>query len=293
MVSKIGEKIQRLRKEHGLTQAQLATRVNVSPQAVSKWENGDAMPDVAMLGILAQIFEVSTDYLILNDATNENREEDNITCDDADSTEVVQDEVIEPVEDVAAVESGDSESDTVAEGNDSPDTSATARDNSGTSETSTDVYRVFTKEERKEAKHNLDRTKTLKWTAYFAPIVWATLLLGVYIAALAIGYVPMKENIGAVPALSTAIVVSVVAGLLLINYVLFRVAMTYRKFLGNTKPYKYPKNGAEWIGGAIKRAVAWLLRYLIAVKLFYDENKAMKREIEVLDNVLVEIDKHI
>ena len=43
----IGENLKRLRKEKGLTQEQLAERLNVSFQAVSKWECGDGYPDAA------------------------------------------------------------------------------------------------------------------------------------------------------------------------------------------------------------------------------------------------------
>ena len=45
----IGENLKRLRKEKGLTQEQLAERLNVSFQAVSKWECGDGYPDIVML----------------------------------------------------------------------------------------------------------------------------------------------------------------------------------------------------------------------------------------------------
>ena len=56
--------IKRLRKEKGLTQTQLAELLNLDQTAVSKWENGKALPDTQMLVRLAQFFDVSTDYLL-------------------------------------------------------------------------------------------------------------------------------------------------------------------------------------------------------------------------------------
>lgn len=54
--------LQKLRKQRGVTQEQLATHLGVSPQAVSKWENG-SYPDGDLLPRLADYFEVSIDYL--------------------------------------------------------------------------------------------------------------------------------------------------------------------------------------------------------------------------------------
>ncbi len=60
---KLGEKIRSLRKERNISQEVLANYLGVSFQAVSKWENGDTMPDVAMIPAIASFFEVSTDDL--------------------------------------------------------------------------------------------------------------------------------------------------------------------------------------------------------------------------------------
>jgi len=60
---KIGEKIKELRKKRGVTQEQLAENLGVSFQAVSKWENNIAYPDIALVPALASFFEVTTDYL--------------------------------------------------------------------------------------------------------------------------------------------------------------------------------------------------------------------------------------
>lgn len=56
--------IKSLRKEKGLTQVQLAEAFNLDQTAISKWENGKALPDTQMLIRLAAFFDVSTDYLL-------------------------------------------------------------------------------------------------------------------------------------------------------------------------------------------------------------------------------------
>lgn len=60
-IERIGKKLVFLRKEHGYTQEQL---VQVSPQAVSKWENGKALPDTALLPALAKTLHTSIDNLL-------------------------------------------------------------------------------------------------------------------------------------------------------------------------------------------------------------------------------------
>lgn len=63
----IADNIVLLRKEKGLTQAQLAEKLNYSDKAVSKWERGESLPDVAVLKSLAEILGVSVDYLLESD----------------------------------------------------------------------------------------------------------------------------------------------------------------------------------------------------------------------------------
>ena len=60
----IGKRIMTLRKQKGLTQEQLAERVSVSPQAVSKWENDISCPDIAIIPKLAEVLGVTTDELL-------------------------------------------------------------------------------------------------------------------------------------------------------------------------------------------------------------------------------------
>ena len=60
----IGKRIALLRKEKGLTQEELAKHMDVSPQAVSKWENDQTCPDISALPKLAKLFGVSVDELL-------------------------------------------------------------------------------------------------------------------------------------------------------------------------------------------------------------------------------------
>lgn len=64
IVNHIGVKIKELRKKKDLTQEKLAEYLNVSFQAISKWETGIASPDLSMIVPLARLFEVSTDELL-------------------------------------------------------------------------------------------------------------------------------------------------------------------------------------------------------------------------------------
>ena len=67
----LGKKIKQLRFKAGLTQEQLADKLGIGPQSVSKWENAVAMPDISTLPLLAEIFGVSIDDLF--DLTTEQR----------------------------------------------------------------------------------------------------------------------------------------------------------------------------------------------------------------------------
>ena len=60
----LGERIKHHRKRLNLTQEQLAERLGVSAQAVSKWENNLACPDISILPVLAEVFGISTDELL-------------------------------------------------------------------------------------------------------------------------------------------------------------------------------------------------------------------------------------
>ena len=60
----IGKNIAAHRKRSGLTQVELADKLNYSDKAVSKWERGDSVPDVLTLAQLAQLFGVTVDDLL-------------------------------------------------------------------------------------------------------------------------------------------------------------------------------------------------------------------------------------
>lgn len=60
----LGEKIKKARIESGLTQEQLAGKMMVSRQAITKWEADKGIPDVSNLKLLAQLLSVSVDYLL-------------------------------------------------------------------------------------------------------------------------------------------------------------------------------------------------------------------------------------
>ena len=62
-----GHIIKNLRTKNNMTQERLAELLNISPQAVSRWETGAAMPDISLLPPLANLFGVTTDYLLSMD----------------------------------------------------------------------------------------------------------------------------------------------------------------------------------------------------------------------------------
>lgn len=62
----LGEKIQELRRKGGMSQDELAEKLDVSRQAVSKWERDEAVPETEKVIRLAQEFQVSIDFLLLS-----------------------------------------------------------------------------------------------------------------------------------------------------------------------------------------------------------------------------------
>ena len=59
-----GETIKKLRKQKDMTQEQLAEYLNISPQAISRWEINSTLPDITLIPMLANIFDVTTDMLL-------------------------------------------------------------------------------------------------------------------------------------------------------------------------------------------------------------------------------------
>ena len=62
-----GDRVKQLREAHNYSQVQLATKLHVSKQAISNWENNNIMPSIEMLIKLADLFGVSTDFLLERD----------------------------------------------------------------------------------------------------------------------------------------------------------------------------------------------------------------------------------
>ena len=60
----IAKNIQKLRQEKGMTQLELAEKLNYSDKTVSKWERGESLPDIVVLKTIADLFEVTLDYLV-------------------------------------------------------------------------------------------------------------------------------------------------------------------------------------------------------------------------------------
>ena len=67
---KIGKKIMDLRKKNGLSQEELAEKIGVARQTISKWELGETSPDLKQSKELSKIFNVSLDELVSNDIQN-------------------------------------------------------------------------------------------------------------------------------------------------------------------------------------------------------------------------------
>ena len=73
----LADKIIRLRKKNGWSQEDLADKMNVSRQAVSKWEGAQTIPDLEKILQLSILFGVSTDYLLKDEIEDEELTNDN------------------------------------------------------------------------------------------------------------------------------------------------------------------------------------------------------------------------
>ena len=71
-----GEKLFSLRKSQKLSQEELSEKLGVTRQAVSRWENGETMPDSPNLLEICNLFDVSADYLLRDDITFQKKETD-------------------------------------------------------------------------------------------------------------------------------------------------------------------------------------------------------------------------
>jgi len=82
------ENLKKLSKEKNISQEQLAEKLNISRQAISKWESGKAYPDIDNLILLRDIFNVSLDELIVNEKADKEKsinQEEYVSSDNKDS----------------------------------------------------------------------------------------------------------------------------------------------------------------------------------------------------------------
>ena len=73
---KIGTFLKTLRKEKNLTQEQLAEQLGVSNRTVSRWETGNNMPDISLLAVIAEFYDVSIPELITGERKSEDMKEE-------------------------------------------------------------------------------------------------------------------------------------------------------------------------------------------------------------------------
>ena len=99
----LAEKIAKLRKQLGWSQEELAEKLDVSRQSVSKWESANSIPDLNRIILLADIFEVSTDFLLKDE--NEAFIHENRTTKKSDTIQVSLKQATKYVENKLAVSS--------------------------------------------------------------------------------------------------------------------------------------------------------------------------------------------
>ncbi len=95
MTIELGNRLAELRKQHGLSQEELADQLGVSRQAISKWERGEASPDTDNLIELARIYGISLDELLglkKDDEDNEEKEDKGSIHIDSTGVHVTDDE---------------------------------------------------------------------------------------------------------------------------------------------------------------------------------------------------------
>ena len=93
---RLEEKLTVLRKESGYTQLDLAEKVRVSRQAISKWETGRALPSMEKLKYLSELFGVSVDYLLSDDMTEEPKPKEQEPAPEPQTEEAQTEEAVVP-----------------------------------------------------------------------------------------------------------------------------------------------------------------------------------------------------
>ena len=103
----LADKIIKLRKKMGWSQEELAERLGVSRQSVSKWEGAQSTPDLERVLQLSALFGVSTDYLLKDATANESEPIRDFVREDAENNEKVLEEEPLPKREVSAAEAED------------------------------------------------------------------------------------------------------------------------------------------------------------------------------------------
>lgn len=97
-IDKIGQNIARLRRMNSLTQEKLAEALGITAPAVSRWENGKALPDITLLPELAQIFDCTIDHLLMVERQQEKLSVQEPTTIDATSIRSLAEQIIQIME---------------------------------------------------------------------------------------------------------------------------------------------------------------------------------------------------
>ncbi len=79
----LGNHLREFRELHGLSQEDVAKTLNVSRQAISKWENNRAYPDIENLKLLSQLYNVSIDELLNNTSKSNDLPRNNSSCENS------------------------------------------------------------------------------------------------------------------------------------------------------------------------------------------------------------------
>lgn len=87
-------RLYQLRKQKGMSQEELANRLNVSRQTVSKWEVGDSTPDMEKLVAISDLFEVSLDQLVMGKEPVTGKSGEKPTLDKSEFLNVMNEKVL-------------------------------------------------------------------------------------------------------------------------------------------------------------------------------------------------------
>lgn len=191
----IGESIKKLRTENKMTQKELADKLYVTAQAVSRWENGEVEPSVTTVAEIAKIFNVSTDYILGVESAEKDSEK-------AESTENIQYIYKEPPKPVLAV--CEICNKPIYESNQIVRESRNIYSMRKLSGTENHVYCKSCHDEREKRKHEalvdagIARRKRAFWVGGLAAV--ALIIIGIVVLAYGYTMPGIYTMIGAIPA---------------------------------------------------------------------------------------------